>query len=66
MGHGGRGYSHAVVVNATFVGGDIRYAVVGTMNMLPPLVTGSNAKVRLIGTISNPWDVAGSGAVVSL
>lgn len=53
-------------MNATFVGGDIRYAVVGTMNMLPPLVTGSNAKVRLIGTISNPWDVAGSGAVVSL
>ncbi|WP_237720722.1 hypothetical protein [Cronobacter sakazakii] len=56
----------AGTLEVTFIGGDVRYATVGTMNMLPPLVTGSNAKVRLIGTISNPWDVAGSGAVVSL
>lgn len=56
----------AGTLEVTFIGGDVRYAAVGTNNMLPPLVTGSNAKVRLIGTISNPWDVAGSGAVVSL
>ncbi|AXX02805.1 phage tail protein [Cronobacter sakazakii] len=56
----------AGTLEVTFIGGDVRYALVGTKNMLPPLVTGANAKVRLIGTISNPWDVAGSGAVVSL
>lgn len=58
MGHGGRGYSHAVVVNATFVGGDIR---TGGSNYLPPLASGTNCNIKVVGASTNAWNIL-SGA----
>lgn len=50
--------ANAVVVNVTFVGGDIR---TGGSNYLPPLASGPNCNIKVVGASTNAWDIL-SGA----
>jgi len=50
--------ANAGVVNVTFVGGDIR---TGGSNYLPPLASGSNCNIKVVGASTNAWDIL-SGA----
>lgn len=42
------------VVNVTFVGGDIR---TGGSNYLPPLASGTNCNIKVVGASTNAWDI---------
>ncbi|EHF0011410.1 hypothetical protein IFX60_005198, partial [Escherichia coli] len=50
--------ANAGVVNVTFVGGDIR---TGGSNYLPPLASGPNCNIKVVGASTNAWDIL-SGA----
>ena len=50
--------ANAGVVNVTFVGGDIR---TGGSNYLPPLASGTNCNIKVVGASTNAWDIL-SGA----
>ncbi|ELY4552136.1 phage tail protein [Cronobacter sakazakii] len=45
---------NAGVVNVTFVGGDIR---TGGSNYLPPLASGTNCNIKVVGASTNAWDI---------
>lgn len=53
-------------LTVTFIGGDLRYAVAGSLNMLPPVASSANTKVILLGAVSNPWDTTSGGVVTTL
>lgn len=53
-------------LKVTFIGGDIRNAVPGAGNMLPPIASGSNCVVKLIGGLSNPWDLTGGATYTEI
>ncbi|WP_317474705.1 phage head-binding domain-containing protein [Cronobacter sakazakii] len=50
--------ANAGVVNVTFVGGDIR---TGGSNYLPPLASGTNCNIKVVGASTNAWYIL-SGA----
>lgn len=50
--------ANAGVVNVTFVGGDIR---TGGSNYLPPLASGTNCNIKVVGASTNAWNIL-SGA----
>jgi hypothetical protein len=53
-------------LKVTFVGGDLRFAVVGSNNMTPPVAQGSNCKVTILGGVTNPWTTSAGGVVTEL
>lgn len=53
-------------LKVTFIGGDIRNNVPGAGNMLPPIASGSNCVVKLIGGLSNPWDLSGGATYTEI
>lgn len=53
-------------LKVTFIGGDIRNAVPGAGNMLPPIASGSNCVVKLIGGLSNSWDLSGGATYTEI
>jgi hypothetical protein len=53
-------------LKVTFVGGDLRFAVAGTNNMMPPTAQGANCKVTILGGFTNPWSTSAGGVVTEL
>lgn len=53
-------------LKVTFIGGDLRFAVVGSNNMTPPVAQGANCKVTILGGFTNPWTTAAGGVVAEL